>query len=570
MMLTLSTAHAAAPDFTVGIYHEVPTIGAVLTPPAKHHFNIEAPMSAQVDSKKVTFKVAHKAKSQIIFETSEASLDQADSLSVVAFLCDDAKTYCVKKTATVSLKATQAKPVIAAPTPEKKPVETKKKVENKIQKKDEHGFWVNAQKEAMAESIRIQKPILIDFYGIWCPPCNQYNETVFPTAGFKAAAKNFVLLKMDADQETSWDLKSHFKIGGYPTLLVMKTPVNETEVKKFEEIDRIVGFFPTAELAKRMNEAYANRTERFEDRILAMKANYLEGLQRIIESKWEQKDFASAVYFADEGLKTRPDDIYFQLIKLQGQVRENEKTVADKASIALLNKIDEQKKVLSVEVLMRAQDLLVSGAEHLDKNEVQIAGRLIEELLSRVNPKTLTIDGYELSLADLYAFKVEVVSVLKDEAGAQRAREQTIDAYQKLIALQKGEAKGLHSELAYWLWNAGRSDDAKKILDRFIQKYPKEFTFYFISAKMNLELKKYAEAKLQAEKAVELSYGDNHLRSVERLVRVLTASGEPKVAVEKGNLALNQVKDPKGYFIRTDRYIVALKKAVDAAQKEIH
>ena len=133
----------------------------------------------------------------------------------------------------------------------------------------------------------------------------------------------------------------------------------------------------------------------------------------------------------------------------------------------------------------------------------------------------------------------------------------------------KKEARGLNLELAYWLWNDGQVDEAKKILSRFIKKYPKEFTFYFVAAKMNLDLKNYPEARAMAEKAVEYSYGDNHLRSMERLVRALTASGEFKLAVERGNAALAKAKDPKGYFIRTDRYITALKKAVDSAQAQL-
>src|ERR1700735_70587 len=63
------------------------------------------------------------------------------------------------------------------------------------------------------------KPVLIDFFGIWCPPCNELDETVFETPSFLEKAKAFELLKIDADKESSWKLKNKFKIGGYPTVV---------------------------------------------------------------------------------------------------------------------------------------------------------------------------------------------------------------------------------------------------------------------------------------------------------------------------------------------------------------
>jgi thiol-disulfide isomerase/thioredoxin len=574
MSMTVSNSFAEAPDFTIAVYQQGSIFGLVLTPPADHHFNIQAPYSASVDSKKIKFDAAQVEEQKIVFEKTDNALAASDEATATAFLCDDAKTYCVKKKTSIALKPTIAKPVIKKSSPAPKVTAgagRSLKIESTA-KKDEHGFWNNAQAEAIQESIRTKKPILIDFYGIWCPPCNQYNESVFPTSAFKEVAKNYVLLKMDADAEPSWALKSRFKIGGYPTLLVMKAPAEgqASEVAKFEEIDRIVGFFPTAELVKKMKDAYANRNERFEDRILSMKANYLDGLQKLIESKWEQKDYTSAVAFAEEGLKTRPDDLYFQLIKLQGQARENPKVLKDRASLELLSAIHEKRKTLSVETLMRADDLVVSNSDEFKTEHVTMAMDLLDTLAERVNPKTLIVEGYELSLADINALKYDVADATKNEAAMKQARAGAIDAYQKLIAQYgKKEARGLNLELAYWLWNDGRVDEAKKIYDGFIKKYPKEFTFYFASAKMNLDLKKYPEAKAQIEKAVEYSYGDNHLRSMERLVRIYTAAGEPKVGIEKANALLAKVKSPEGYFIRTDRYIVALKKAVDDAQKKL-
>lgn len=564
---------ATIPDFMVDVYREGQTFGLVLTPPADHHFNIEAPYSAKVETKGITFGAVELQNTQIVFEKTDASLAPSDVAIISVYLCDQAKTYCVKKTKTVELMRNVPKPVLGvhqAPRVKASQATSKatppKKISKKKAKKDNHGFWNNAPREALEESARTKKPLLIDFYGIWCPPCNQYNEQVFPNRAFQTAAKKFVLLKMDADQDASWELKSHFKVGGYPTIVMAKAATG-ADGDQLEEIERVVGYFPTTELVAKMTEAYAHRNEGFEDRVLAMKGDYLEGLKKLIEVRWEQKDFEKAKVAAEAGVKTAPDDLYFQLVLLQTQAKDHPEVWAEKSSTKLIDAIHEKRKALSVETLLRAEDVLVSNADRFDRKQIAFANDLLDALSDRVNPKAKKVEGYELSIADLDATRVDVATALKDEAAIKRARTRTIESYRKLIAdYGKRETRGLNLELAYWLWNDGQEAQAKKIYDHFIAEYPKEFTFYFAAAKMNLDLKHYPEAKTQAEKAVQYSYGDNHLRSMERLVRVLIASGEAKAAYERGSELLAKTKNPKGYFIRTERYIRALQAAVEDAR----
>jgi len=563
LLMSTSAQAATIPDFMVDVYREGQTFGLVLTPPADHHFNIEAPYSAKVETKGISFGAIELQKTQIVFEKTNASLTPSDVAVISVFLCDQAKTYCVKKTKTVELMRNVPKPVLGAHSTHSAHAKKTPKT-SKAKKKDEHGFWNNAPREALKESARTKKPLLIDFYGIWCPPCNQYNERVFPSQAFKTAAKKFVLLKMDADQDASWDLKSRFKVGGYPTIVFAQAGLQETDL---QEIDRVVGYFPTTEFVARMSEAYVHRNESFETRILAMKEGYLDGLKKLIEVRWEQKDFEKAKNAADEGLKTAPDDLYFQFIRLQAQAVDHPEVWSEKSSVKLINAIHEKRKTLSVETLLRAEDALVSNADRFDHQQIAFANDLLDALSDRVDPKAKKVEGYELSIADLDAMRVDVATALKDEGMIKRARTRTIESYRKLIAdYGKRETRGLNLELAYWLWNDGQEAQAKKIYDHFIAEYPKEFTFYFASAKMNLDLKHYPEAKTQAEKAVQYSYGDNHLRSMERLVRVLIASGEPKAAYERGSELLAKTKNPKGYFVRTERYIHALKSAVEDAR----
>src|SRR5262249_25000606 len=103
-----------------------------------------------------------------------------------------------------------------------------------------HGFVLNQPDQALALAQREGKPLLIDFFGIWCPPCNRLDEEVFSNPSFQKEAHHFVLLKLDADSDLSWDLKSKYKVGGYPTL-VFANPDGE-------ELSRVVGFRPLPEI----------------------------------------------------------------------------------------------------------------------------------------------------------------------------------------------------------------------------------------------------------------------------------------------------------------------------------
>ena len=52
----------------------------------------------------------------------------------------------------------------------------------KSTKKDatlKNGFLVNQPEEALRLAQKEKRPLLIDFFGIWCPPCNELDQEVF-------------------------------------------------------------------------------------------------------------------------------------------------------------------------------------------------------------------------------------------------------------------------------------------------------------------------------------------------------------------------------------------------------
>jgi thiol-disulfide isomerase/thioredoxin len=564
-------------------------------PPAEHHFNVEAPMKVTAFGDQVTFIKVGAELSHVGFRSSDQKLKPGTDASASIFLCDDAKTFCTKKTVTFvlnvnsELKSLEFLPVAPhaegeGSKPMKKPVKSVTPKPKKSGKKDELGFWNNNLSAALAESAKKQKPILIDFYGIWCPPCNQYNETIFPTKKFKKAAKNWVLLKMDADAAESFELKSHFKVGGYPTLLAVKAvdlkPADENTadenkadenkaVQSLVEVDRIVGFYPLDEFTGLMAKAYDQRKITSSARVALHKAGYLQALKDDLEIRIEKKEITEALPLAEEGAKIESDHSYFALTALTLKSDSKVEVLKDPASIELLQTIWKNRETEEPVTLLRMIDCLTTHSDQYSKPQIAWANDLLDSLDKRVDSITLNVPNVELSVADIDALRVEVAEALGDSNLLKLSYVRVVGSYQRLMKqFHQEDSRGLNLEYAYYLWKSGNTDQAKAIYSRFIAKYPQEFTFYYPASKMYLELKDYPNAQSNAEKAVELGYGDNKIRAEENLIRVLAASGQKPVAVARGKEFLARADVPAPEMkVRTGRYLHALQKAVDEAEK---
>jgi thiol-disulfide isomerase/thioredoxin len=545
----------------------------VLTAPKLHHMNDKAPAKASVVRKGSTndLHLVSQTKLKVIFASS-APLDPNDSIEVSAFLCDDANTYCIKKTLNGIISSFPLSTEKESALPKNTVVKTSVSNGEKASlKKDVHGFWDNNEVAAYAEAKKTGKPVLIDFYGIWCPPCNEFVQSVFPTPTFKKAASKFVLLKIDVDQESSFALKSKYKVGGYPTMVV----TNPEGV----EVDRIVGFLPAADFAKKLNAAFETRNETVESRILSEKGAYLDNLQKLIEVRIEQKDFKDAEKWTNDALQLKPEDEYLNLVKLQIKSEADAKTLIQGDAQKLLSHVWVDREKMSNEALLQATEVQLAHTDVLPSPALSWALDEVNTLIKRINPKTLMLEGGEVSIGDLAELKfnqaeaVEEKSSLKSEkekwtppsTQLKAALEFAIQSYRSLLKMYGSDSRGLSLELAFYLWRNGDAKEAAEIYQHFIAKYPSEFTFYFASSKMYLETRDLAKAREMAEKAVTLSYGDNHLRSVERLMSVLNAQGHFDESAKLGKDTLANAKDTTGLQVRSDRYANAIKKALATA-----
>jgi thiol-disulfide isomerase/thioredoxin len=80
--------------------------------------------------------------------------------------------------------------------------------------------WQPSLAAAFKEADKTGKPIMADFYAVWCGPCKILDEYVYPSADFAKVAQDWVVVKIDAEKET--ELAQKYQIQAFPTTIFFK------------------------------------------------------------------------------------------------------------------------------------------------------------------------------------------------------------------------------------------------------------------------------------------------------------------------------------------------------------
>ena len=233
--LDTKTNHRA-PDFKVTASKIKEGLEIKAIAPALHHFNLQAPMSAARAGTSISLKPSQALEQIILFKVKDTS---PANYEVLLYLCDNAKTYCEKHKVSASWNGEKSEIQAQSKGPDPASLNStlhpsEKHTDKPLASASQTGFILNRPEEALAEARQKGKPLLIDFFGIWCPPCNELDEVVFSSPEFEKQSAGFVKLKLDSDSPESWSLKTRYKVAGYPTV-VFTSPDGK-------EISRIVGF----------------------------------------------------------------------------------------------------------------------------------------------------------------------------------------------------------------------------------------------------------------------------------------------------------------------------------------
>jgi len=104
-----------------------------------------------------------------------------------------------------------------------------------VSSQNENPFTNVSFEKAKAQAVKAKKPLLIDFYTVWCGACKAYDKYVFSKPEIKSYIKNkFIALSIDAEKGEGVELGKSYNINSFPQIIIADP--------SGKEIDRISGF----------------------------------------------------------------------------------------------------------------------------------------------------------------------------------------------------------------------------------------------------------------------------------------------------------------------------------------
>jgi thioredoxin-like negative regulator of GroEL len=533
LLLVSPLAGAAPPATLPDLVQAVDGESLKVKAPSGHHFNVDAPYSAKLAGKNLPARITPAQMS------ADLPADAAGKkIEARVFICDDAKTFCLKKSQTFEIPA-DWKPSGVAKAPH---ASARKTVGPAVPHLDpQSGFIVNDPEKALAEAKKSQLPLIIDFFGIWCPPCNSLEATVLRTPAFRKAAEGrFVRLQLDADAPFSAALKSKYKIQGLPTMIFATS--------RGDEILRVVGFQPLKEVLARMDTSYASRSEGYAELKTKASGANAEARFKAALIAMDRDEPAKALEWLaplEEMLSKAKDPRRAALYRARLGVAEIKKD-RSATRAALTEWVKEYPEAVShVENLPRLAEM---AAEDGDKaGEAEWLGKAIA-LMDSLLAEPDRLRGTYYTPSELAEERADLIERKGDANAAQLAYIACAEAFTKdAQAEAAGDpavfARGPSLEIAYCLGKAGKTEEADRIYEEGIRRFPSEYTFYAGRAKLWLA-KDSRKAAEFSEKALANAYGPQRLKAAATRAKALGNLGLPAQAaiVLEQELAVPQPK----------------------------
>ncbi len=497
-------------------------------PIAGHHFEVKAPQ-----------RCGEFKPSELTARGVTCQVTAPGSHKIALNICDDAKTYCkpvryeLTATAPAGYVADGSHPKVLQPP------------------KHEHravdGFLVNQPDEAVASAKKDGKLLFIHFYGIWCPPCNMLEEYVYPEKAFLDATAGMVRVMIDADSDLSWDWKAHFKIGGYPTVVIATADL--------QEIDRLVGSKPTAAVVKWAQQADAHRATPIETLLAA----HQEPAGADAAARKRIGEYYAARREWDDAAKWLDGHADPAAAKLSIEVRQHiaKREGDDVAALALTQQLVKQ---------FPSDISFSSWTEELLEKKAPGAEDLVQPAFANLERWKTSPDlgdtGY--GPADVWWMQADLHLATGDKVAASAAYLKAAQINEELAKSSNlTVARGANMERAYALHKAGENEAAKALYTELATTYAAEFSFNYNFAHVLNELEERDQAYEYVKKAEAHAYGDNWLRAVTLRAKIEHAMGNADAAQATIDGALAQAVVPRSTDVRTHGYLKRLRSLRD-------
>lgn len=488
-----------------------------------HHFNLESPLGC-----------GQEIPAKIEKNSISCHYKKAGEYRAFLAVCDDAKKYCkmFRPTLKIGKYAKTAKTTVA-----------------KNKTTQHQGFKTGNPEATLAANMQSKKPkaVLLDFFALWCPPCNDLDELIFPSDSFIKATKELEKIKINVDEEESWALKEKFKIQGYPTLIYLNP--------QGEEVGRFWG-----SQSPEFVVSWIEKMKRLEAMPLSWAANQSDpdNVLRVVEWNYDLGNY--------QEVKTRTgarNEEWAQKYFLRAELALAQEAENLKAKNKFLNELI---KKFPIDVRFGYWVLDLSGSDK------KLAAKFLDDAIKNTNswisrPAESFKEGY--STQDLVLLKTDLLETFERKDELAKAQAEAIAFFEKELAGGKKISRGRSHILAYFYRETGRLEEAKKIYEALVNEHSKEFTFYYRYARVLKDLKDLTAALSWLEKgAPYITEGNSRLQYSWLKGQILNDLGKKPEALQivEGTLAI--AKAPGWEKDSTNRWIKDLKKLKEEIQKK--
>lgn len=99
--------------------------------------------------------------------------------------------------------------------------------------------------EGMLAAGAMEKPVILDFYADWCPPCIAMEEGTYPDPRVVSEMRDFIAIKVDTQKRI--DIESKYGISYYPTVVFLDA--------KGKEVSRHIGYLGPEEMVGEIKQS---------------------------------------------------------------------------------------------------------------------------------------------------------------------------------------------------------------------------------------------------------------------------------------------------------------------------